>query len=141
MSNGLILFGSNDSNLYAVDIRDTARAMALQNGKRRVFLTCGGSARQFISGALTDSFYALETSTGRELWRFRTGDAIFSSPAFSHGAVYFGSSDHHLYSLKAETGDLRWSFETEGPVSSSPAVANGIVYFGSNDGKLYAVAE
>jgi outer membrane protein assembly factor BamB len=73
------------------------------------------------------------------LWRYRTGDDIFSSPAVAEGIVYVGSYDDSLYVFDAKSGKLLWKYETENDISSSPAVAEGIVYVGSADNHLYAL--
>jgi len=33
-------------------------------------------------------------------WKFKTGDTVFSSPAFADGVVYFGSFDNNLYAVR-----------------------------------------
>ena len=77
--------------------------------------------------------------TGKEKWRFTTGDKVDSSPAVASGIVYVGSNDKNLYAIDAVTGKEKWRFATGDWVDSSPAVANGIVYIGSEDKNLYAV--
>ena len=77
--------------------------------------------------------------TGKEKWRFATGDQVESSPAVANGIVYVGSEDKNLYAIDAVTGKEKWRFATGDWVDSSPAVANGIVYVGSNDKNLYAI--
>ena len=74
-----------------------------------------------------------------ELWRFKTGNNVRSSPALWDGIVYFGSLDGKLYAIDAMTGKAKWVFKTGNMVYSSPAVSNGIVYFGSWDNNLYAI--
>src|SRR6476646_6765717 len=37
-------------------------------------------------------------------WTFKTGGAIFSSPAIAAGIVYVGSSDGFLYAVDQQTG-------------------------------------
>ena len=78
--------------------------------------------------------------SGREAWRFETGDQVNTSPAVYENAVYFGSVDGCVYSLEAASGRLRWKFRSGGPITSSPVVANGIVYIGSTDHHLYALS-
>jgi len=78
-------------------------------------------------------------STNTELWRFKTVDSVYSSPAVSNGVVYVGSEDKNLYAIDAVTGTEKWRFATGYYVSSSPAVSNGIVYVGSVDKNLYAI--
>jgi len=75
----------------------------------------------------------------RRLWRYRTGDDIFSSPAVAEGVVYIGSYDDNLYALDAKSGKLLWKYETGDHVCPSAAVAEGVVYIGSYDDNLYAL--
>jgi len=74
-----------------------------------------------------------------ELWKFRTGGFVDSSPAVVDGIVYFGSWDKSLYALKSRTGELLWKFDTGDCVDSSPAVDGGKVYFGSWDRNIYCL--
>ena len=81
---------------------------------------------------------------GEFVWRYETGDRVYSSPFVSDGVVYVGSYDGFLYALDAESGALRWRYETDGWVVSSPFVSDGVVYVGStiydsDDGFLYAL--
>jgi outer membrane protein assembly factor BamB len=73
------------------------------------------------------------------LWRFPTGDRVLSTPALSHGVVYFGSDDGFFYAVDTTNGEQIWSYRTGDKVRSSPAVADGVVFFGSYDGNFYAV--
>jgi len=74
-------------------------------------------------------------------WKFKTEGRIVSSPAFSAGSIYFGSTDRNIYAVNAADGSLRWKYATDGAVNSSPAVAGGLVYAGSLDGGFYAVEQ
>jgi outer membrane protein assembly factor BamB len=79
-----------------------------------------------------DSYlYALNASTGAQLWRHLLFDKVQSSPAVAHGVVYVGG-----YALNARTGALLFDFRDE---SSPPTVANGVVYVGSWDNNIYAL--
>lgn len=161
-SDGVLYFGSDDGNVYAVDA-----ATGLQTWK----FTTGGPAPS--SPAIADGrayfasydgkFYAVDARKGKLKWKFTTGgerrfeakglhgmqpknqtipdpyDVFLSSPVVAQGAVYFGSGDGNLYALDAATGDLRWKFQTGDVVHSSPAYVDGTVYFGSWDSFFYAV--
>ncbi len=74
-----------------------------------------------------------------DLWRFKTGGHVYSSPTVSNGVVYVGSDDNNLYAIDAVTGKEKWRFKTGGYVESSPAVSDGVVYVGSQDNILYAI--
>ena len=73
-------------------------------------------------------------------WRYKTRNAVLSSPFIYNDVLYIGSTDCDFYALNASTGDLIWKFHTGKPIwGSSATVWNGIVYFGSLDGNIYAL--
>ena len=82
--------------------------------------------------------YAIDASSGRQMWRFHVG-VLLSSPKVADGVVYVGSWDTHMYAVDSATGLLLWRYETGGEVNSSPTVEDGTVYFGSDDGYVYAL--
>lgn len=73
------------------------------------------------------------------LWKFQTGDRVYSTPLVDRGSVFVGSGDHFFYALDRENGGIRWKFETGGAVHSSPSMHRHLVYVGSADGTLYAL--
>ena len=93
----------------------------------------------FMWGPFDKNVYALNASTGRQLWNFTTGGAAFSSPAVADGKVFFGSDDNRIYALNAHSGQLQWSYKTGDRVQSSAAVSDGLVLIGSNDTRVYAL--
>jgi outer membrane protein assembly factor BamB len=89
---------------------------------------------------------ALDARTGKEKWRFKTGEdhqiynqvGIQSSAAVMDGVVYFGCRDSNYYALDARTGEKKWVFNNKGSwVISSPAVQDGKVYFATSDSGLF----
>src|SRR5450432_1137031 len=161
-SAGVLYFGSDDNNLYAVDA---------ESGRQKWKYATQGPvpSSPAIAGGLVyfasydGKFYALNADTGRLKWKFTTAgerrfeakgihglqpkyqtipdpwDVYLSSPVVVDGAVYFGSGDGNLYALDAGSGELRWKFQTGDVVHSSPAYAVGTLYFGSWDSYFYAV--
>jgi outer membrane protein assembly factor BamB len=91
-------------------------------------------------GSGDNKVYALNATTGKQVWSYTTGGQVsFSSPDVANGVVYIGSLDKSVYALNATTGKQVWSYTTGAAVWSSPAVANGIVYVGSGDNQVYAL--
>jgi outer membrane protein assembly factor BamB len=78
--------------------------------------------------------------TNSELWRFRTENAVSSSPTVANGIVYIGDGSD-LCALDAVSGTKKWMFSMGGSSTmvSDPAVSNGVVYVGSGDNNLYAI--
>ncbi len=109
------------------------------------------------------NIYAVDSETGRQIWKRTTGGPVPSTPAVANGVVYAPSYDGKFYALDAQTGAIRWKFATEGErrfeakgihglepknqtivdqydvFLSSPVAVDGSVYFGSGDGNLYAL--
>ena len=83
--------------------------------------------------------YALNATTGKQIWNHTTGGGVLSSPAVTGGIVYVGSFDDNIYALYATNGTKKWNFTTGSKVWSSPAVVGGVVYIGSEDNNVYAI--
>lgn len=91
------------------------------------------------SSSGNNNVYAINASTGAEIWHFSTSGSILSSPAVTNKIVYVGSIDANLYALNATNGELIWNYTTGGEVHSSPTLSNGIVYVTSELGPIYAL--
>jgi outer membrane protein assembly factor BamB len=92
----------------------------------------GGQPQQGrAQGALPDSL--------RLYWRFRTGDAVKSTPVVEGGLVCFGSSDGLVYAVDAASGQEKWRYKTEGGIEAAPLLLEGSLYVGSRDYNFYAL--
>ena len=100
--------------------------------------------RLFFGSTVDDSLTALDTETGKELWKFRTGGPVRCAPAGGEGRIIFGSDDGCVYCLKASDGSLVWKHRTvpsrrmllgndrlisAWPVRGGPVLHQGRVYF------------
>lgn len=90
--------------------------------------------------------YALDVESGKEEWKFQTGDVVHATPTVHDGQLYIGSFDGYFYALDARNGELIWKFDTigdryfpKGEVQRGAVVSDGTVYFGSRDYNLYAL--
>jgi outer membrane protein assembly factor BamB len=161
-ADGVIFFGSDDGNVYAVDAADGHQLWQRHTGGP-VPSTPAIAGQLVYVGSYDGKFYALDKRTGKPQWKFATEgerrfeakglhgmqpknqtiadpfDVFLSSPVVVDGAVYFGSGDGNLYALDALSGELRWKFHTGDVVHASPAYANGTVFFGSWDSYFYAL--
>jgi outer membrane protein assembly factor BamB len=98
-------------------------------------------------GSSDGHVYALDATTGKLRWKFKTGDVVHSSPAVVDGTLFIGGWDTYFYALDAKTGALRWKYKAgDDPnehnqvgFQSSPAVVDGVVYVGGRDSYLYAL--
>jgi outer membrane protein assembly factor BamB len=161
-ADGVVYFGGDDGNIYAVAAADGHQLWKRKTGGP-VAATPAVAGGMLYVGSYDGKFYALDVHTGVPQWKFTTGgerrfeakglhgmqpknqtiadpyDVYLSSPVLGGGAVYFGSGDGNVYALDAASGDLRWKFQTGDVVHASPAYADGVVFFGSWDSYFYAV--
>lgn len=144
--NGMVIFGSGDGNVYALDAMTGAQLWKFKTGDVVHASPAIAQGTVFI-GSWDSYFYALNANDGTLKWRFKTGEdadihnqvGIQSSAAVLDGIVYFGCRDSHLYALDERSGALRWSFPTHGSwIVGSPAVDQNRIYFATSDsGLLY----
>ncbi len=148
VSSGLVLFGSGDGNLYALDASSGRERWRAGLGGGAVSSTPAVGGGLAVATARDRVVAAVDLQSGRPRWRFESGpempfewewDFWLSSPAIAGKTVFVGAGDGNLYALELSTGRKIWQVPTGGRVRSSPAVADGVVYFGSMDGKVYAV--
>ncbi len=90
-------------------------------------------------GSFDGYMYAVEATSGYNIWRFRTNGPIISSPIVHDDMVYFGSTDGNFYALNAESSKEKWKFSAESPIVSSPIIRDGNIYLGSNQGEFYCL--
>ncbi len=95
-----------------------------------------------FTGSCDHNFYCIDSKTGKELWRFTTGDDVMlNRPTLVHnGRVYFPSFDNYLYCLDIETGKEIWRFRTGKYGNSGPPhLYRNRLYHASRDGIVYAL--
>jgi len=85
------------------------------------------------------TLYALEASTGQEIWRSPEELSVDTAPAVAGSVVYFGAGREGLVALNAVTGEEQWRFKDEGSVTAAPIVEGDIIYAAGDDGFLFAV--
>jgi eukaryotic-like serine/threonine-protein kinase len=146
-ADGVVYFGSDDHNLYALDAKTGRPVWTFETGG-----ALGWSSSPVVSEGVVyvgshDSYlYAVDSQTGQQRWRFWTGAPVDVSPAVSGDVVCVTSlkseaetSNLTLYAVDTQTGKLRWQFDiADTPYLAPPAIADGVVYVrGESD--LYAL--
>ena len=87
----------------------------------------------------TGILYAIEASSGTEIWRASVSDYVTrSSPAVVDGTVYIGGGFVFL-ALDAKTGAERWRVPVQYSGQATPTVANGMVVISSQEGYVFGI--
>lgn len=135
---GLVYVGSNDWNMYGLDINQGYPIWRYRTRGPIVSSPTYFDGKVYFGSA--DGFvYSVDALSGRVSWEYEVGEQVTSSPFIYRDAVYVGAVDGALYCLHAKTGDFLWKFQSQGPILSSPHVVDDVVYVGSDDHHVYAL--
>jgi outer membrane protein assembly factor BamB len=147
---GMVLVGTNDGKLYALDAQHGGIRWEARTGAPIWSSPAVADKRVFV-GSADGVLYCLGLTNGAQRWRFETDGSrlesqqygfdrrtIQSSPAVANGIVYVGSRDGFLYAVSADSGKLVWRYDHQTSwVNDSPAVADGVVYVGTSDNSFF----
>ncbi|WP_372366202.1 protein kinase [Candidatus Uabimicrobium sp. HlEnr_7] len=107
---------------------------------QHVSVSCPAITKDSVYFTSRDQFvYAVDRSSGKIRWKYKTGGPIYASPTVARKTLYIGSDDNTLYALDCKTGQVKWKYEIEAAIRSSVSVSEGKVYFMSTYGILYAL--
>lgn len=148
--NNVLIFGSNDGYLYAVNAEDGTLVWSYEVGEPIQSRPLEISGIVYSFGG--DIFVALDTLTGEEIWRNDKSDDKpnrndswdyhDASPVADDKNVYFGSSTGTVYGFNLTNGKLDWEMKAEdaGAIHSTPVISDGILYYADWKGCLRAVS-
>ncbi|MDP6115701.1 MAG: PQQ-binding-like beta-propeller repeat protein [Planctomycetota bacterium] len=100
--------------------------------------------RLFVASSHNDSLTAMDTETGKVLWRLYAGGPIRFAPVVGDGKVWFGSDDGVVYCVNASDGKVLWTLRavpskrmllgngrliSVWPIRGGPVLRDGRLYF------------
>ncbi len=151
-SGNIYALNADNGNLiwkkYMEDSEVIHSSPAYSNGM--VFVGTEGSQK---SNAMPSRLYALDSETGKEVWRFQVDfipgklNLIHATPAILDGVAYFGAENGYFYALNAVDGSLIWKnkIASGAPeligVSAAAALGYGKVFIGTYEGKFFALGQ
>jgi outer membrane protein assembly factor BamB len=91
----------------------------------------------WISRSGTTFFYALNVSTGTQVWNYSADEWLTIN--FDNQRVYFGGNNGHLIAANQDDGSIFWRLNLTGAILANPAVENSTVYVGVTD-VIYAIS-
>lgn len=81
---------------------------------------------------------ALETASGRVLWKSKLDLQVTSSVGAAGGLVAVGTRDGKVHLLDSNSGEPRWSAQASSEVLAAPAVSSDVVVVQAIDSRLQA---
>ncbi len=99
------------------------------------------SGGKVFVGTEMGNMYAINATTGQQVWKTNIGSPILNSVAVDGGKVFFGALDGAVYALNAADGTQIWKnqISTFQGFSTAPVVADGKVMLGGRNGVFYAL--
>src|ERR1700722_7493986 len=108
---GVVYFGSEDHNVYALNARTGAKLWSYTTGNQVYSPPAVVHGTVYI-GSDDGNVYALNARTGTLLWKHLIGDYLLAAPTIVNGVAYIGAWDSNVYALNAHTGAKLWSYHT-----------------------------
>ena len=135
---GRVFIGSNDGNVYALDLASGQKIWAFKTEDivEAPPMVLGDTV---YVGSADQDFYALDAATGNLRWSYATeGKIVGSANALPGGSgqatrIVVGSYDNKIHCIDAATGQGLWTYTTSNFVNGSPAIAKGQIVFGGCD--------
>lgn len=148
VSGDVVVFGSGDGGVYAVDARTGRARWTYRTGGRVRSSPAIRDGRVYV-GSMDGSVHVIDLESGAAIARADTegrdlfsGDfgfdrrSIQSTPAVTEDGFYVGAKDGFLYAFSPD-GERRWRNDHEVSwILGGPAVGDGMVFDGSSDGRF-----
>ncbi|MGQ9506054.1 MAG: outer membrane protein assembly factor BamB family protein [Thermogutta sp.] len=99
------------------------------------------SGGKLFIGTLRGTVHAVDSFTGKDVWRIKLPNAVLHSCAVEKDRVFVACADGALYALSVQNGEVLWRFQTGAALWNSPLVFKEKVFFGGRDGRAYALHE
>lgn len=150
---------SADGFAFVGDLGGNMRALALHDGEESWSFQAKSSletdatyhdGRLFFTDA-SDTLYALDAVTGKELWRYHRNTPDYftlagsGKPEVHDGEVYCGFADGRLVALQLDSGEVIWELDLRGDaeeltdVDGQLVVDGDILYAASYSGGVFGV--
>ena len=142
VANGVVYFGCNDGNLYAIDAASGDRLWYFRTTKN-MYLSHPAVKDNIVCVCSSDGYlYAIDISTQQKLWKFEIGGISLGYalvPVIANNKVYVVVNNKILYAIDLETGLESWNLTKEKISISQPAITDRFVCLVDSNNELYAL--
>ncbi|MFC2118818.1 PQQ-binding-like beta-propeller repeat protein [Bacteroidota bacterium] len=94
-----------------------------------ILLSLSIFSQELLLAQTNNSNFPVTENNNPVIWKFQTGNKIYSSPIVHKNIIYFGSLDKNFYAINAKTGDEIWRYTASHPISSTAAIQDSIICF------------
>ncbi len=139
VADGLVVFGSGDHDVYALDAKTGAVKWTGTTGYVFTADPAIGDGTVVI-GDQGGNIDGLDLQTGRALWSSAAGN-IDVAAVIRGTSAYLVSEDHNVYALDVKTGNQVWQYGMDDYAAFSPVLANNLVVVANRAGQLVAIEQ
>lgn len=113
LGSGVVIAGSRDYNVYAVDVRGGFCNWTKQFPYGWALPVTVNDSVAYVGTSDDRTLYALDVLSGREIWKASAGFNIFGGCAIAKNVGYFGTLAGKLMGVDLRKGKILWSIETD----------------------------
>ena len=138
VSKDLVIFGCNDTFIYALDMNGEKRWSFKANDIVFSSPTCFG---EYVVAGSNDGFvYCLDLS-GELKWKFNAGAKVYGTAMIIDGLVYIGSANGIFRALSLEDGNEIWRKNLGNEFWFSSAGVNNSLVVGNYNGSVHCLSK
>ena len=140
VSDGLVLFGSSEEKLIALDAESGKPAWSYPVDSAVIGGVAVAEGIAYF-GTVSGQVYAVDLEAQKPAWEttYTTGDRVWSTPLVDGSRLYVASMDHRIHALDRSSGESLWSADLGGAIQGDIALYHGVLYAGGVDRRLYAI--
>ena len=139
LQDDLLVFGSRDSKVYAVDIGTHEAKWTFNYDMTWAMSTVVDEDAVYVGWSTNRMLCALDLATGEKKWEYQAGAHTYTDGLLWGDSVIWGSADGNVYAFDRKTGEKQWSYSVGTEVFSSLVHDGECLYFGADDGRLRAL--
>jgi outer membrane protein assembly factor BamB len=135
----ILVAGSYGNTLHGINAATGLEVWSFTGSKGR-FIASPLIVNDTILAPCGDyNLYALDLQ-GKLLWKFTTGQRLWSQPTSDGQYVYLASMDHNLYALNLSDGSELWKVDLGAAMFYSPVLSSdGLLFISTLSSKTYAI--
>lgn len=141
LRDGLLIFGSRDGNVYAVEAATGQKRWNFAYGTTWAMSTVADADAVYVGWSTNNMISALDLRTGTMKWEFKASAHTYTTGLLVGDDTYWGSADGRIYGLDRTSGVRKWTYDVGSDVYSTLVHDDGTLYFGADDGRLYALQQ
>lgn len=138
VTDGRIIFGSYDNNLYCLDLEGKELWKYATQG----YVHCAPAVVEgvtFIAGC-DEHLRTIDVETGKQRGELMLESPLIASPAVVGDTLYVGTYKSEVVAVDWKAGTIKWRYEAgDGEYRSSAAVTDQLVIVGGRDKFIHAI--